>query len=101
MPNRFSQPNISPSQIKNPVEGQYKIIIRPLEAHMLKDADTFSKMDPFCQIEIGKNIQRTETQQNVGKNPVFSEQFVFLLKSSYMMKIGIFDEDVLSNEHCG
>ena len=51
------------------------------------------RLDPFCQIAIGKTLKRTQTQQQAGKNPIFTETFTFYTRYDYIMKIGVFNDE--------
>ena len=86
---------------QNQNNGPITFIIKPIEAKMLKDLDTFSKMDPFCAIEIGGNKQRTKTCQGGGKNPKFFDTLTFNNANSKVMSVAVFDEDVTTNELAG
>ena len=83
--------------------GPVKFIIKPIEAMLLKDLDTFSKMDPFCAIDIGGDKQRTKTCQGGGKNPKFHDTLTFNLTNtnSTVMNVAVFDEDLTSNDLAG
>lgn len=80
--------------------GPVTFIIKPIEANLLKDLDTFSKMDPFVAISIDGNKQRTQAHQGGGKHPRFSDTLTFT-STGTLMQIAVFDEDVTSNDLCG
>ena len=81
--------------------GPVTFIIKPIEGMLLKDLDTFSKMDPFCAIDIGGNKQRTKTCQGGGKNPKFHDTLTFTGTNSTVMNVAVFDEDLTSNDLAG
>ena len=49
-----------------------KVTISPVGATLNRDLDTFSKMDPYCQIDVGGVKQQTKPDEGGGKNPKWS-----------------------------
>ncbi len=43
------------------------LVIKPLKAKLIRDTDTFTKMDPYCKIMIGGNIFQTEICKSGGR----------------------------------
>jgi Ca2+-dependent lipid-binding protein len=52
-----------------------------IEAHLIKDLEFFSKMDPYCQFaltkidQVVKNWQKTRVQEDIGLKPIWNETF--------------------------
>ncbi len=45
------------------------LVIKPLQAKLTRDTDTFSKMDPYCQVVIGGQTVKGKVCSSGGKNP--------------------------------
>ena len=54
------------------------LIVTVRRAKDLVNADTFSSSDPFCQLEIGKDHQKTKTIDN-NNSPEWNQVFKFML----------------------
>lgn len=57
------------------ISGTFKIKL--LEGQIYIDKDTFSKMDPFCFVQLGNIKLKSKVQDDAGKFPKFNEEFVF------------------------
>ena len=45
----------------------------------LLDTETFSKIDPFCEVEYQGKKVKTKFLPNAGQNPVWNESFDFIV----------------------
>jgi Ca2+-dependent lipid-binding protein len=68
-----------------------------LSAKLTRDTENFGKMDPFCQIVLGKQKQRTKTANDAGKNPVWKDLFTFKRTDEEKIKIEVWEEDTIGN----
>ena len=74
-----------------------------LEARLTRDTEDFGKMDPYCVINTRMQRFRTHTIDDVGKNPVWSNE-VFDIDVKYIgddMHIEVFDEDPCKSDLIG
>ena len=69
------------------------IIVRPICARLLRDTDTFSKMDPYCVITLGNQKQKTRVAPSAGKTPNWQESLVFKRTYEDVFKIEVWDYD--------
>ena len=83
-----------------------KLKLKIIEAHFLKDADTFGKQDPYVKFVYDDREFRTSTRDDAGKHAVFNEEFVLedlgkqvQLGGSLVLKA--YDEDVGSSDWLG
>jgi Ca2+-dependent lipid-binding protein len=53
--------------------GQLKLTV--IEAKLTRDTEVFSKMDPFCKIQIREQMFKTKVLQGAGKVPKWNETF--------------------------
>ena len=60
-----------------------KLIIRPLEANLIRDTEFLTKMDPYVILKCEGMTKRTKTHESGGKHPFWNEVnhliFTFLL----------------------
>lgn len=74
------------------------LIVRPICARLTRDTDFMSRMDPYCQITIGNQVQRTKIAPGAGKNPAWQDQLVFKMTTEDMMRVTIYDYDFNSRD---
>jgi len=53
--------------------GELRVTVK--EAKLNRDVATFSKMDPYVVLKVGKNAQKTKTHEDGDKNPKWNEEF--------------------------
>ena len=75
------------------------LIIRPICAKLIRDTETFGKMDPYCQITLGSQIQKTRVADNAGKFPNWQEQLVFKKTMEDIIAIAVWDQDTISADN--
>jgi Ca2+-dependent lipid-binding protein len=81
--------------------GKLKLFI--LEAHLTRDTDTWSKMDPYCVISTRMQRIRTKTCNKGGKNPTWANECMDV-DVKYVgddMNLQIFDEDMTNSDLVG
>ena len=74
------------------------LIVRPVCAKLLRDTDFISRMDPYCEIVLGGQRQRTATASEAGKSPVWHDSLVFKRTVEDMIQIRVFDYDTNSRD---
>lgn len=74
------------------------LIVRPICAKLIRDTETFGKMDPYCKITLGAQNQRTRVADGAGKFPNWQEQLVFRKTYEDSMTIEVWDYDSASND---
>ena len=81
--------------------GKLKVFI--LEAHLTRDTDTWTKMDPYCVISTRMQRIRTKTCNKGGKKPHWENECMEI-DVKYVgddMNLQIFDEDVANSDLVG
>jgi hypothetical protein len=79
-----------------------QLSVKPIRAELLADMDFVGKMDPYCQVICGNQQQRTATSEDAGKNPIWSETFIFNLQpTDQFLQINIQDDDPGVDEFLG
>ncbi|OMJ89358.1 hypothetical protein SteCoe_8563 [Stentor coeruleus] len=74
------------------------LIVRPICAKLIRDTETFGKMDPYCKVILGAQNQRTRVADGAGKFPNWQEQLVFRKTYEDSMTIEVWDYDSASND---
>ena len=72
---------------------QGTFIVKCRSAKLIRDTEVFGKMDPYCKISIGEQIQKTKIQDNVGKNPVWEETFKFKATLGDVVNYAVWDDE--------
>ena len=52
------------------------LVIKPVEAKLTHDTETFGKMDPYCQVLIGKEVIKGQVCHSGGKNPKWHNEII-------------------------
>ena len=74
-----------------------KLVLRIVSAENLLAADSNGKSDPFAEVRVGKQQQKTSTKMRT-LDPVWDEEFVFSIWSVQdKVDIGVFDWDAVGN----
>lgn len=74
------------------------LIVRPVCAKLMRDTDFISRMDPYCEVVLGSQRQRTATASEAGKSPVWHDSLVFKKTIEDMIQIRVFDYDSNSRD---
>ncbi len=70
-----------------------------IEGNFTRDTDTFTKMDPWTQLQTRTQTVRTRTMQAAGKQPVWEQAFDLDVKDTNDdITLSVFDEDLFSND---
>ena len=56
-----------------------QITVRPINASLIRDTETFTRMDPYCVVVIGNQRQKTRTHNEGGKQPNWNDTLNFTL----------------------
>ena len=67
------------------------LYIKPISALLTHDTETFSNMDPYVKIIIGKEKKKTSTHKDGGKKPKWNEVFTFNPQNNKSMEITVYD----------
>ena len=70
-----------------------------MESNLLKDTDTFGKMDPFCIVKCGSNIKKSSVAEDQGKKPVWPDSFSFDRTDEDSVLIQVYDRSKVGNHH--
>ncbi len=81
------------------MQGSLKIKV--VKAVMEKDADFFSKMDPYAIVNVGRQRQKTKVASKMGKKQVWNQDFVFKITGETEIKISMYDEDMMTDDFLG
>mgnify|MGYP002623719544 CR=1 FL=1 len=73
------------------------LIIKPLCAKLRRDTDFFTKMDPYCKLRLGNNVQRTHTANGAGKFPSWNDCLSMKRASEDILIVEIWDKDPLKS----
>ena len=79
-----------------------RLRLEVIEARLTRDTEMFSKMDPYCIIEVREQKFRTRTMDGAGKTPKWNQAFDIDVR--YIgddMTIKVMDEDVTSSDTIG
>lgn len=72
------------------------LLIDLFSAYLTRDTELLGKMDPYVQWTLNaqpQTIQRSSTQDNAGKMPVFKEAFVLRCSVGDTLKFDVYDEE--------
>jgi hypothetical protein len=72
-----------------------RIIIGVMRGTVGVDADALGKGDPYVQLKVREEKQKTEAKKDA-RNPVWDENFKFLIGSRDKLQISVYDSDVVS-----
>jgi len=78
--------------------------VQIVEGRHLKDKDLFTKMDPYCYVQLGHTKHRTKTNKNGGKNPTWNESFTFPISDNMLSMpiiVTVWDDDFGRDEQVG
>ena len=77
--------------------------IHVIEGNLVRDTEKFGKMDPYFLIEDQKkNVYRTPTMQDVGKNPKWNHTLEVPIESlDEILRIAVYDEDMINDTLVG
>jgi len=73
-----------------------------IEAKLTRDTETFSKMDPYCKIQVRDQMFQTKVLDGAGKMPKWNE--VFTIDVKYIgddMEVVCLDKDVTKSDTIG
>ena len=77
-------------------------MLTAIEGNLIRDTETFGKMDPYLVIEYKGGKFKTKTHNNGGKRPHWNQVFkldVHSLSDDLILKV--FDEDLTSDDFVG
>ena len=75
--------------------------IKIVKAEMLIDLDANTlfagKMDPFCKLRYNEGAVKklTTVKEDVGKNPIWNEEYMFEIESDKDISFKVFDKDLI------
>lgn len=74
------------------------LIVKPICAKLLRDTDFISRMDPYCEVVMGGQRQRTATSPEAGKSPIWHDSLVFKRTTEDTIQICVYDYDSNSRD---
>lgn len=76
--------------------------VQIVQAKLTRDTEAIGKMDPFAEVKLGAMTKRTSVKDNVGKEPVWNEQYTLpIVNPLDKLIVTVFDEDVTTNDVVG
>lgn len=79
------------------------IIVKVIDATLTQRTGLFDRMvlellfqDPYLVVYYGGDRKKTSVQMGRGKNPRWNEQFVFTRTGDTMLRVQVWDRDILS-----
>ncbi|KAK3267600.1 hypothetical protein CYMTET_23856 [Cymbomonas tetramitiformis] len=72
--------------------------VNVLQAHRLRDSQTFGTQDPYCVVKVGRAVNKTKTHTDGGTNPVWNERFVYSLQTEEEVEISIWNKNQLMTD---
>ena len=80
------------------MQGGGRIRVKPLSAQLLKDCDTFGKMDPYVTVTIGAETKKSKVAKDMGKLPNWQDELDFSMGGAQSVYIAMFDHDTVSKD---
>ena len=80
------------------MQGGGRLRIKPLSAQLLKDCDTFGKMDPYVKVQVGADTQKSKVAKDMGKTPNWQDELDFAIAGAQSAYIAMYDHDKLSKD---
>lgn len=77
------------------------LYVRPKQAKLKHDTDTFTKMDPYCRVTLGNASSETKVHDGGGKYPVWKDTLTFKRVGEDYINIEVWDKDVTSDDQVG
>lgn len=76
--------------------------VQVVKAKLTRDTEAIGKMDPFAKIKLGEMEKRTSVKDNVGKEPIWNEQYTLpIVNPLDKLIITVLDEDVTTDDVVG
>ena len=73
-----------------------------VEAKLIRDTETFGKMDPYCVLNLRGQKYKTNVLDGAGKNPKWNQTFDIVVHSTADdMTVVVWDEEVMSDDLVG
>jgi hypothetical protein len=85
----------------NPKHYSGVIVLRPNQGQFFEDHDTFGKMDPFVQMKVAAQIQKTKAHKSGGLHPKWNDYLTFYLKKDTTISIECRDQDIIGSDFIG
>ena len=74
------------------------LLIKPICAKLIHDAETFGQMNPYCLVTVGGQTLKTEEAMGAGKFPNWHDDLEFNSSVIDKATISIFHKDSLNRE---
>jgi Ca2+-dependent lipid-binding protein len=72
------------------------LVIKPIEAKLIRDVDLFTKMDPYCQVIIGNQVVKGKVCKSGGKNPHWDDAITIHKKHEPVCFVELIDKDTFT-----
>ena len=73
------------------------LLIRPISGDLIRDTETFGKMDPFVEFTIGGKKYKTAVCEDGGKHPTWQDVFTHHLTNEQDLTFAVTDLDSVSS----
>ena len=77
---------------------QGTFIIKAKSAKLIRDTESFGKMDPYCVIKIGNTTLKTTVKDDAGKTPVWEETFKFKAQVGDIVNFEVWDKEKIKKD---
>ncbi len=81
------------------MKGNLKVNV--ISANLMKDTDLIGKMDPYFEIQVGSQKNKSQVSKDQGTKPVWNQEFAFKVDGESEIKITLFDDDIGKDDFIG
>lgn len=74
------------------------IEVEIVAATLTHNTELFGNMSPYCTILYENEVKTTKVASRAGKNPVWNEAFTFSIKDSNLIKIEVWDKEMIKKD---
>lgn len=68
-----------------------QLVVRPINASLSRDTETFSRMDPYVVCVVNGQRQKSRVHQEGGKHPKWNDTFIFTITNCTGMNVQVWD----------
>jgi len=72
------------------------LIIKPIQGKLTHDTDTFTKMDPYCQVILGDQVIKGKVCASGGKTPKWEDSITLKYSGEPVCFVELRDKDAVS-----
>jgi len=74
------------------------LTIKPIQGQLVRDTDTFTKMDPYCQVILGNQVVKGKVCHKGGKNPKWDDTIILKRNGEPVAFVELRDKDTISSD---